>query len=326
MRVVLFFFVLLATAGAAGVRPAWAQQAPASARDGVVILQDGRKLHLRCQGAGSPTVVLDAGLGLDASVWSRVLPDLARTTRTCAYDRAGYGRSDPGPMPRDTERLAGDLLGLLAGSGERGPFVVVAHSAAATTARVVAQRRPKLVAGLVLVDPGAELEALRQTGPVWAAAHEAGRAGALRCIRATATGEMKPEAPIYKECGSPPTDGPLASRTMAQAVLSESESESHARIVAVPGSLGAIPLIVLTAENKFTTREGAAPAETQPLRALWTRRGGELAALTTRGVQRVVPKASHIIQFEQPDAVVKAVSEVVAQVRAGATSPARVRR
>lgn len=327
--------VLSLAALVAGVGPAYGGQdlqgAPASAEavtnDAMVALPDGRKLHVTCSGMGAPTVILDAGLGLDSSIWARVQPGLAATTRTCAYDRAGYGQSDPGPMPRDSVRRAGDLLGLLDATVEKGPVVLVAHSAAERTARLAAGRRPDIVAGLVLVDPGADLDALKAIGPVWAAAYDAGQAAALKCIRATAAGEMRPGNAIYVECGSPPTDGPLASREMAAAVLSENEPDPPGPDEAppAPGSLGDIPLIVLTAEDKFDAEDGAAPTETEPLRRAWSEAGATLAASSTRGEQRRVSDASHVIQFEQPQAVIAAVMDVVDAVRSenanGASPP-----
>lgn len=324
LRALLLPFAVLSMAGQAGAQSQ--PNPPATyATDGPRVLPDGRTLHLHCRGAGLPTVLLDAGLGLDSSVWGKVHPELARTTRTCAYDRAGYGSSDPGPLPRDARNLSNDLLSLLQTSGEGTPFVIVAHSAAATTARIVAGRRPEMIAGLVLVDPGADVAALRKVGPVWGAAHDAGQGAALKCIRATAAGEMKPGASIYTECGSPPLDGQLASRSMAKSILSESESEPPAAAFSpsAPGSLGDLPVIVLTAEDKFAARDGAAPTETQPLRKLWAAGGAALAALSTRGAQRTVPGASHVIQFEKPEAVIAAVNHVVAQVRAKSSPPGR---
>ncbi|WP_298744300.1 alpha/beta hydrolase [uncultured Brevundimonas sp.] len=290
--------------------------------EAMVVLPDGRRLHLKCSGTGEPTVILDAGLGLDSSVWTRVQPELAEITRTCAYDRAGYGQSDPGPLPRDSAHRASDLLGMLEATVENGPFVLVAHSAAELTARIVTERRPDLIAGLILVDPGADLERLKTIGPVWAAAYAAGQSAALKCIRATAAGEMRPGNPIYVECGSPPTDGPLASREMAAAVLSENEPDSAGidERQRAQGSLGDVSLIVLTAENKFGANEGAAPAETQPLRRAWSEAGAMIAASSSRGEQRMVPEASHVIQFEQPQAVIDAVRDVVERARSGTES------
>ena len=291
----------------------------AVATDAMVALPDGRRLHLKCSGTGRPTVLLDAGLGLDSSIWVRVLPGLTAITRTCAYDRAGYGQSDPGPMPRNSTRRAADLLGLLDATVENGPFVIVAHSAAERTARLAAGRRHDIIAALVLVDPGADLEALTAIGPVWATAYAAGQSAALNCIRATAAGEMRPGNAIYVECGSPPTVGPLASREMAAAVLSENEPDPPAmnEIAPAPGSLGDVPIIVLTAENKFGANEGAAPAETLPMRRAWSDAGATIAASSTLGEHRVVSGASHVIQFEQPQAVIDAVSDVVERTRSG---------
>ncbi|HEX5691639.1 MAG TPA: hypothetical protein VFX76_16610, partial [Roseiflexaceae bacterium] len=74
-----------------------AQRYPAP---GQLIDVGGYRLHIQCVGDGSPTVVLDAGLGGSSLDWSLVQPELGRTTRVCANDRAGMGWSDPGPQPR----------------------------------------------------------------------------------------------------------------------------------------------------------------------------------------------------------------------------------
>ncbi|MDB5451864.1 MAG: Alpha/beta hydrolase, partial [Caulobacteraceae bacterium] len=93
----------------------WSCQAPStSAADRVlgverVRLPDGRHIALRCSGQGSPTVIFETGFGGGSLGWSRVQPEVAKTTRTCSYDRAGYGLSDPGPMPRDGAAVARDL-------------------------------------------------------------------------------------------------------------------------------------------------------------------------------------------------------------------------
>jgi pimeloyl-ACP methyl ester carboxylesterase len=60
----------------------------------------GFRLNLKCEGNGSPVVVFDAGAGDTLQTWDWVVPDLKKLTRVCAYDRAGLGKSDPGPRPR----------------------------------------------------------------------------------------------------------------------------------------------------------------------------------------------------------------------------------
>ena len=59
----------------------------------------GRRINLHCTGAGGPTVILMAGLFSWSVVWYKTQPVIAQKTRVCAFDRAGYGFSDPGPRP-----------------------------------------------------------------------------------------------------------------------------------------------------------------------------------------------------------------------------------
>ena len=64
---------------------------------GKFLVVEGRRMHLYCTGAGSPTIVIEGGLGDDWIGWQLVQPELARVTRVCSYDRAGLGWSDPDP-------------------------------------------------------------------------------------------------------------------------------------------------------------------------------------------------------------------------------------
>src|SRR5687767_10381057 len=66
----------------------------------------GRRLHLSCSGAGSPTVILEAGLGDSSAIWKAVQPAVAAVTRVCAYDRAGRGKSDPDPRTQTEFRTS----------------------------------------------------------------------------------------------------------------------------------------------------------------------------------------------------------------------------
>jgi len=111
----------------------------------------GRALYIDCQGAGSPTVVLDAGMGGGAGSWSTVFGELAAITRTCAYDRPGRGSSDPRGRHTLADTTA-DLRTALQVAGEPGPFVHVGHSHGGNYVRVFGDRYRDEVAGLVFVD------------------------------------------------------------------------------------------------------------------------------------------------------------------------------
>ena len=128
------------------------------------------RLHLDCDpgalepGAdapGAPVVLFDSGLGGSALEWLPVRERLVGRAPSCAYDRAGYGWSDPSARPRDAAGLARELDALLEAAGVRRPVILVAHSFGGFVARLLADARPGTVAALVLVDASHEQQFAR---------------------------------------------------------------------------------------------------------------------------------------------------------------------
>jgi pimeloyl-ACP methyl ester carboxylesterase len=113
----------------------------------------GFKLHVDCSGEGQPTVIFDAALGGSSVGWCLVQPKVAEFARACAYDRAGLGWSEAGPMPRTAGRMASELRTLLDRAAVEPPYVIVGHSFGTIVARLFAARHRDEVVGLVLVDP-----------------------------------------------------------------------------------------------------------------------------------------------------------------------------
>lgn len=112
----------------------------------------GYRLRLECSGHGSPIVVMDAGLGDTLETWDEVAPKVAKFTRVCVYDRAGLGRSDPGPMPRTSGQIAAELYRMIKTAGLPPPYILVGHSLGGLNVSLFASMHPDEVAGLVLVD------------------------------------------------------------------------------------------------------------------------------------------------------------------------------
>lgn len=119
---------------------------------GRLVATPGGAVHLHCVGVGAPTVVLEGGLGADVTSWAWVQADLAETTRVCAYDRPGYGWSEPSDAPRDPASTAASLADALERAGEPGPFVIAGHSLGAHYARAFAASEGERVRAVVLVD------------------------------------------------------------------------------------------------------------------------------------------------------------------------------
>src|SRR6185503_17037421 len=112
----------------------------------------GYRLHINCTGAGSPTVVIDAGWGDWSTAWGFVQPEVAKTTRVCTYARAGTGWSEAGPLPRDAAQYAKELHTLLQNAGIPGPYVMVGHSLGGLPVRVFVHEYASEIAGVVLID------------------------------------------------------------------------------------------------------------------------------------------------------------------------------
>ena len=112
----------------------------------------GLRLHINCTGPGSPTVIMDSGLGDTSVIWQLVQPEVSRFTRVCSYDRAGLGWSDAPNEPRASSSIANELYRLLTRAIVPAPYVLVGSSSGGYSIRVFASRYRKQVVGMVLVD------------------------------------------------------------------------------------------------------------------------------------------------------------------------------
>lgn len=104
-------------------------------------------------GAGTPTVVLQAGFGDSKETWNQIVPDLARDHTVFAYDRPGTGMNTPTNAPRDPCTIAAELRASLRAAGIKPPYLLTGHSLGGLYQYVYAKLYPTDVAGLVLVDP-----------------------------------------------------------------------------------------------------------------------------------------------------------------------------
>lgn len=149
---VMLVAVLVSTSGCASHGRGQALRPPGSLVD-----VGGYRIHVSCEGAGSPTVVMESGAGDFSFDWALVKPSVARSTRVCSYDRAGYAWSDPGPTPRTMRQIAAELNLALQKARIDPPYVFVGHSLGGLIVRTFNELYPAGgVAGVVLVDSSHE--------------------------------------------------------------------------------------------------------------------------------------------------------------------------
>lgn len=283
----------------------------------LVVLPDGRRINLACSGRGSPTVLLEPGFGAASSAWSKVQPAIARTTRVCAYDRAGAGYSDPGPLPRDGAAIARDLDQALAKANVPGPFIVVGHSAGGLYGRLFAARHAKEVAGLVLLDPTVERRAPQPSGD----GLDGLRQRVRRCLAAA---EANPQPPVTDAqwSGCFPANASAHRLETARrpatwaSQLSELDSmfgrTSEQAMMTVP-ILKSVPMYVITASD---SANGAPTYGFDPPRSVLELQHERLAARSDFGSQRTV-LSSHMVMLDRPEVVIAAVQEMIKAQRAG---------
>jgi pimeloyl-ACP methyl ester carboxylesterase len=283
-------------------------------------------------GSGTPAVVLEAALGASAVSWSLVQPEVARFTRVCSYDRAGFGWSDPGAVPRTAGRIADELRILLDRAGIEPPFVLVGHSFGGLVIRVFAGRHRADVAGLVFVDPAhpedwvspAPKEQLKierglRMCRIGAAAARLGVARGLLAIpRLGVAGIVRVGVRMMNRGRIPREDaGILApvwtlppearrqlarfwSRTaffdaLASQLASMPQSAAEA-LDASAGGFGDLPLVTISQTDPGEYRTAQQDA---------------LARLSTRGQHLIAANSGHWIPIEEPGIVVGAVEAMI---------------
>lgn len=265
---------------------------PEAVADGVRYDIGGRRMFLSCAGAGSPTVLLEAGLAADHTGWDLVQPGLAKLTRVCSYDRAGLGRSDPATTPRTSAAVVADLRALLDAAGERGPYVLVAHSFGALHARAFTAAYPAEVAALVLVD----------------AVHEDWWRRSLELLPPAAPGDS-PRLQSFRAFLAEGVADPAAN---AEGI----DIPATADELRAAGDLGDRPLVVLRAAIFDVLAPGLPPAVAAQLKILFQEElPGRMAALSTDSTVVTVPDSGHNIPQQRPDLVVVAVQAVLAAAR-----------
>jgi pimeloyl-ACP methyl ester carboxylesterase len=300
-----------------------------------------RKLHLFCQGTGSPAVILESGAGEFSIDWALTQPLIAKVTRVCAYDRAGYAWSDMSGGFEQFPAVAGDMQDLLRNAGIEPPYVLVGHAFGALYARDYQRRFPEQVAGLALVDPTPEQDAqvvmFGNTVSLLDMADHDLRAFPVRPFAPSRTSPPPRKPAAGQRVGPPfdilPPDLQNARQWALEGFFGELDGLGAEQALAVMESQRAtftdlynarhdpavsplkLPVIVLSRGRDTTP-------EIQQMQ-------DDLGRLSRDAIHRIVAGSGTQIHIDQPGVVASAVAEVVSAIRTGrplspnAPSPAK---
>jgi pimeloyl-ACP methyl ester carboxylesterase len=289
---------------------------------GVLVSIGDRRLHLRCVGTGAPVVVLEAGLGDGLLTWDAVQDSIAAFTRVCAYDRAGFGWSDPGPAPRTSAQEVGELHALLRAAALPAPYVLVGHSMGGLNVRMYTFRFPGEVAGLVLVDPSQETQFARMPMPatirvLYALMSLTAPVGLPRLV-AHFVGPTVP-ADSAEAAARGQALGLRTSALRATGAELASFGESMVQVGAARRPLGALPLVVISA-SRMESGLGVTRAEAAERRRIFSALQEEIARSSSAGRRVTAEGSGHYVQLERPAIVIGSVRQVVETARARARS------
>jgi pimeloyl-ACP methyl ester carboxylesterase len=269
----------------------------------------GHKMHLDCEGQGTPTVILESGLWDDSMVWRKVQPESARLTRVCSYDRAGLGYSDPRPdQVPDSRNIAQNLHMLLVSAGVTPPYVLVGHSLGGLHIRVYQNLYPSDVVGVVLVDsehPDREKRLPPEMSKIQSRLYLKSKLWGL----AVPLGIPR----LLGACGVTVDchwQTVKAREAEVQAIGASADEARHA------ASLDSMPLVVVSHDPEKGAAPGLIPPDvSQRFEHQWVQMQKELGRLSANGSRVVATGSTHYVQIDRPDVVIAAIRTVLGAAR-----------
>lgn len=316
--------VILATLGTGAILLAggWCYQTIAEWRDdakyprpGELFSVEGRAMHIRCRGHGSPTVVVEQGLGGPSLDWNAINEQMSHITRVCDYDRAGMGYSEPANKPTRVGDVVENLNLLLSAANIDDDLILLGWSAGGMYAREYYRRYPARVKGLVLVDSAHEQQSVRMPAP----SNQDNLKSLKRNHLFARIGWLRFTDEVKNQFARSPLQGEERNRLIAifekshtyQTLFYEGVGfEQDLASGMNPPTLGNVPVIVI-AEGKPRS-----PFMQENL-ALWHEMQRELSELSSDGRFVIAENSAHFIHRSEPELIVSAVSDVAAAIRSG---------
>ncbi|MFK8067088.1 MAG: alpha/beta fold hydrolase [Gammaproteobacteria bacterium] len=264
----------------------------------------GYSLHLNCVGRGSPTIILETGLGGMSVEWHSIQHQLKQYTKTCAYDRAGYGWSETSSKPRTTKNIVTELHTLLHAENIPGPYILVGHSFGGYTVQHFASVYPQETAGIVLIDAShsEQVDRFKNIGLIVAPTKKVTH---VKFNKA----RIPAHYPIDMQYIA--LEQMQDSKTMDAIAEEYINFKQSADQVAKSISLKTTPMIVMTRgiPGWKNIRRG------RKFEQLWQKLQTELSRLSFKSSHLVAKKSGHHIHLDQPNLTIATISRLVESAR-----------
>ena len=280
---------------------------------------DGYSMHMYCTGEGSPAIVLSSGLGDDFTAWAKVQPVLARQTRVCSYDRAGFGWSESRPGIQDADAISSQLHRLIQAADVPRPFVLVGHSISGIYLRSYAAHYPTDLAGLVFVDGATPLQDDRI--PKALVKIQEDQRNQLPWQKLLMTlGWYR----LHGDCSSVPpgfeaysawikADSCIPSQVNAMENELDAERASGEETIHA-GPFGNLPILILSRDPNVLAPNW--PASVSKANSVaWSQMQEEAMGLSTQSKRIIARGSDHYIQNDRPDLVNREIASFVAMIR-----------
>jgi len=274
---------------------------------GKLVEVNGRNMHINCVGNKSPTIILDSGTGGFSLEWKDIQHSLSQYVRVCAYDRAGYGWSDMGPLPRTTKRITHELHTLLQNAGIHGPYIIVGHSFGGFTAQYFARNFDSEIAGIVLIDSSHEEQVYRLP--------ENGKNVVRRSLHQDRS-TMVTKSVLHEHF--PREEAAVAQQLMSRwsALLTWREEMANYALSSRElrdihyGPILEIPIVVITRGKRVWPDTPYGDA----MEMAWTELQDELSYLSDHSTHIIAENSGHSIHLDEPKLVLDAIHDVLSFV------------
>jgi pimeloyl-ACP methyl ester carboxylesterase len=290
---------------------------------GQILRVNGQRMHIFCEGSGSPTIVLESGLGDDSTIWGAVQPSLAKTTRVCSYDRPGLGRSELISTPQDANHVADELHALLKAANVQTPIVLMGHSVGGLYIREYAARFTGDVTALIFVDGATPLQ--DENAALYANDPHGWRLWRDRLENRI---PLLLGVPRFKgECTrSFPGFSPHAAALYAEeeCTVDWRASDAEENLFHLSGQetlntgpFGDVPILIFSQDTTKPPDDALDGA----VEIAWNQMQENLKNLSTRSRRIIAKNSHHLIQVDRPDLLEREVPLFIEQVRGAAPPP-----